>query len=176
MALHPGDTGARPGDTVYGRSALARGTSRVPSSTNLATRAKSASGPVRPCPSWQPQRGPNPCLHLEKVARIPHQAADQHFYGESRAELHRRNGAPADDDAQGTQRVETLRQQIRHLQSELDIAKRAVRADDHELRHRTALLAQQVQALTLDNHRLREQLADRAKVRNLHPANRGKPE
>lgn len=84
------------------------------------------------------------------------------------AELHRRRSAPPVEGAEGNQRAETLRERIRHLEAELASAKRSVRAEDGELRRRTALLAQQVQALSLDNHRLREQVAAHAKVRELH--------
>lgn len=82
--------------------------------------------------------------------------------------LHRRRSAPPVEGAEGNQRAETLRERIRHLEAELANAKRSVRAEDGELRRRTALLAQQVQALSLDNHRLREQVAAHAKVRELH--------
>lgn len=84
------------------------------------------------------------------------------------AELHRRRSAPPVEGAEGDRRAETLRERIRHLEGELTSAKRAARAEDSELRRRTALLAQQVQALSLDNHRLREQVAAHAKVRELH--------
>lgn len=87
------------------------------------------------------------------------------------AELHRCS-TPLVDDPQGSERAETLRERIRHLESQLADATQVVRAEDSELRRRATVLAQQVQCLALDNHRLREQLAAHAKVRDLHSADR----
>lgn len=84
------------------------------------------------------------------------------------AELHRLRNAPPVAGAEGDQRAETLRERIRHLEAELANARQSARAEDGDLRRRTAVLAQQVQALSLDNHRLREQVAAHAKVRDLH--------
>ena len=83
------------------------------------------------------------------------------------AELHRRRSSPPVESAEGSQRAQTLRERIRHLEAELATAKRSARVEDGELRRRAALLAQQVQALSLDNHRLREQVAAHARVREL---------
>jgi len=84
------------------------------------------------------------------------------------AELHRLRNALPVAGAEGDQRAQTLRERIWHLEASLANAKRSAHAEDGELRRRTALLAQQVQALSLDNHRLREQVAADAKVRELH--------
>lgn len=97
--------------------------------------------------------------------------ATAHRATEVIAELHRRS-TPLVEDAQGNERAETLRERIRHLESQLADAKRVVRAEDDELHRRAAILAQQVQCLALDNHRLREQLTGHAKVRELHPSAR----
>lgn len=88
--------------------------------------------------------------------------------GEVVAELHRLHSAPPVAGAEGDQRAETLRERIRHLEAELASGKKAERVEDSELRRLTALLAQQVQALSIDNHRLREQVTAHTKVRELH--------
>ncbi len=58
------------------------------------------------------------------------------------------------------------------LESQLADAKKVIHSEDSDLRRRAALLAQQVQCLTLDNHRLSKQLAGHAKVRELHSFDR----
>lgn len=85
-------------------------------------------------------------------------------------ELHRLRSAPP--GAEGDQRAETLRVRIRHLEAELASAKQTARVEDSELRRRTAVLTQQVQALSLDNHRLREQVSAHANIRDLNAADR----
>ncbi|MGH9279417.1 MAG: hypothetical protein ACRD12_15095 [Acidimicrobiales bacterium] len=86
------------------------------------------------------------------------------------AELHQRRGAAPAEEPHDNERAGTLRERIRDLESQLAEAKRVGRAEDHELRRRAAVLAQQVQCLALDNHRLRQQLAGNAKVRELRPS------
>jgi len=83
------------------------------------------------------------------------------------AELHRLRSTLPIAGAEGDQRAETLRERIRHLEAELASATRSARGEDADLRRRASLLAQQVQALSLDNHRLHEQVAAHAKVREL---------
>ncbi|MGI8777626.1 MAG: hypothetical protein ACR2LJ_09640 [Acidimicrobiales bacterium] len=98
--------------------------------------------------------------------------ATAHRATEVIAELHRRRSTSIVDNPKGSERAETLRERIRHLESQLADAKKVIRAEDSELRRRAALLAQQVQCLTLENHRLSTQLAGHAKVRELHSCDR----
>ncbi len=73
-------------------------------------------------------------------------------------------------------RVRTDQEHIRHLEIELAAAKAAARAEDGELRRRSEQLAQQVQALALENDRLRQQLINGAKVTRLFPGSARGPE
>ncbi|MHB8295909.1 MAG: hypothetical protein ACYDH5_15085 [Acidimicrobiales bacterium] len=75
--------------------------------------------------------------------------------------------AHAAESAEHRLRVESHQERIRHLEAELAGAKAAARAEDSELRRRSEQLAQQVQTLALENHRLHQQLADGAKVRSI---------
>ncbi|MGW4815983.1 hypothetical protein ACWEPB_30630 [Kitasatospora cineracea] len=63
----------------------------------------------------------------------------------------------------------TLRERISELKGELREARRARHEEIQTLRRSVDVLAQQVQALTLDNHALREALARSASVTALPP-------
>ena len=72
--------------------------------------------------------------------------------------------------------MRTDQEHTRHLEIELAAAKAAARAEDGELRRRSEQLAQQVQALALENDRLRQQLINGAKVTRLIPGPARGPE